>query len=63
MVDNGFTPVSISDFLIDRIDKVFKNAGFNTRAGYIQDRLRRAVEKDEKNSVRGVFGGSGEVKD
>ena len=44
---NGYSTVSISDLLLDRIDILIKNAGFSTRAGYIQDRLRRAIEKDE----------------
>ena len=45
---NGFTSVNINDLIIQRIDKIFLKAGFSTRASYVQDRLRDALEKDEK---------------
>lgn len=50
--DNGFKTVSITVLLLERAEKLFRKAGFSTRTGYIQDRLRRAVESDEKE-----FGG------
>lgn len=46
---NGFVTVSISSMLNNRAESLYKRAGFNTKSGYIQDRLRRAIEKDEKN--------------
>lgn len=46
---NGFISVSISANIINRAECLFKKAGFNTRSGYLQDRLRRAIEQDEKN--------------
>lgn len=49
---NGFSSTSISSILVERVDRLFVKAGFNTRAGYIHDRLRRAVERDESR-----FGG------
>jgi metal-responsive CopG/Arc/MetJ family transcriptional regulator len=54
----GFTTVSISDNLIDRIDDIFSRAGFGTRGGYINSRLRSIVEKDELR-----YGGETDEKD
>ena len=47
--NNGFIQVSVSAILVKKADKLFKKQGFHTRSGYIQDRLRRSIEKDEKN--------------
>lgn len=46
MADNGFTSISINNLIIERIEKIFYKAGFSTRSGYIQDRLRDCVEED-----------------
>jgi len=48
MPDGNFTSVSIYDNIIERVDKIFKKAGFNNRSSYIQDRLRDSLEKDEE---------------
>lgn len=42
-----FKTVSISDKIIERIDNIYLLAGFSTRGGYINARLRSMVEKDE----------------
>jgi metal-responsive CopG/Arc/MetJ family transcriptional regulator len=48
MPDGNYTSVSISDLIINRVDKLFIKAGFTNRASYIQQKLRDAIEKDEK---------------
>lgn len=47
--NNGFIQVSVSAVLVKKSDQLYKKLGFHTRSGYIQDRLRRAIEIDEKN--------------
>jgi metal-responsive CopG/Arc/MetJ family transcriptional regulator len=46
--ENGFTTVSISTPLINKIDKIYKKKHFSTRAGYIHFILRKAIEEDDK---------------
>lgn len=52
MAKNGFISLSILENLSDRADKLYKKFGFGTKSGYIQDRLRRAIEADEEKDGR-----------
>jgi metal-responsive CopG/Arc/MetJ family transcriptional regulator len=61
---NGFDNVSISKRLTQRVDALLPKINlFNTRASYIQDRLRRAIEEDEiRYATSPESGRDGDVK-
>jgi len=61
MPENGFVSISITKNLTDRADELYRKAGFATRSGYIQDRLRRAIERDEVR-IRNNYGDEGAEK-
>jgi len=57
--NRNFVSTSISDLLIARVDRIFHKAGFRTRARYIHNRLRLAVERDEKRYGEDDIDGNG----
>lgn len=58
----GYVSISIPKNLIDRVDKLFEHAGFTTRSGYIQSRLRRAIERDETKYQGGTGDGNDDTQ-
>ena len=50
-----FTTVNIPTNIIVRIDQVYEKFSYNTRAGMIQDCLRRAVERMEARIRNGTL--------
>ncbi len=59
IIMKGYTTVNIQSGLIKRVDAVFKMAGYPTRAGLIQDCLRRAVERMEAKIRNGTIPSNG----
>ena len=51
MPKEGYSSISIPDLLVDRVDQLFSKFAFATRTGYINDRLRRAIERDEAKQL------------
>jgi len=52
MTNGGFTTVSIATPLIKRIDSIFQDLGFTTRASFIDYYLRKAVEENNNQSKK-----------
>ena len=46
MANDGYSTVRINNLLMERVEKIFHKAGFTTKSGYIQHRLRDSVEID-----------------
>jgi len=55
----NFASISIPKNLYERIDKVYEDYQYNTKAGLIEDCLRRAVERMEARIRNGTIPNNG----